>query len=97
MTEAQAYFSLPSFLTRTTFKQYHDSRNSSVYQSGGINSFLDTFQCLVKTYATATVIREAITNLHSIRKGQKETEIEFIPRLNTAAYRFLTSSMKETT
>lgn len=43
-------------------------------------------QYLPKNYTTASVIREAISDLHSIRQGKKETEIEFISRLNRASY-----------
>lgn len=41
----------------------------------------------MRTYATASEIRDEITDLHSIRQGHKETEIELSSRLNTSAYR----------
>ena len=87
MSEAQAYIALPYFLRGHAEEQFNSVRGASSSKQGGVTCWPEAVQYLLRSYATATSIQEAILDLRDIRQRPGETETEFSTRLNTSFYR----------
>lgn len=85
MTEAQALVALPKFMMEPAESQFRASRNGA--RSGGITAFPEAVQYLLRTYATPSVLREAVNAVYDIRQQPNENEMEYSVRLNTACGR----------
>ena len=87
MSEAQAYLSLPYFLSGSAESQFRAVRTASTSSHGGISCWPEAVQYLLRTYATPAAIRDAIQNLRETRQKPGETETAFSVRLNEACFR----------
>ena len=85
MTEAQALVALPKFMSGSAELQFRASRNGA--RSGGITAFPEAVQYLLRTYATPSVLREAVNAVQDIRQQPNEDEVGYSVRLNTACDR----------
>ena len=87
MSEAQAYIALPYFLRGNAEEQFNSVRGSSSSKEGSVTCWPRAVQYLLRSYATATSIQEAIIDFRDISQRRGETEKEFSTRLNTSFYR----------
>lgn len=85
MTEAQAYLALPHYLSGQASRTYRSSRNGA--HSGGVSCWPEAVQYLLRTYATASAIREAVSTVRNTRQKHGENEAEYSTRINHAVYR----------
>lgn len=75
------------FLTGHALRQYIAIRNASHAPSGGVASWSEAVQCLLRTTATPSATREALTELRSLKTLRNEDEIDLLARLYRASYR----------
>jgi hypothetical protein len=85
MSEGQAFIALPHFLKGRAETQYRASANSS--RSGGVSSWPEAVQYLLRTYATPAAIRKATKEFNSVTQEWDEDETTYAARVNEAAYR----------
>ena len=85
MTEAQALLALPHYLMDSAETQFRASIKGA--RSGGITSFPEAIQYLLRTYATPSALREAVNAVRDIRQQANETENEYNIRLSNACDR----------
>ena len=81
MSEAQALIILPSFLKGNAKKLYATARR------GGINSWCEAVQWLLRTYAKSQVIRDGVIAFRNCQQKPDEDEATFGDRVRFAAYR----------
>ena len=79
MSEAQAVLAFPHFLKGNASTRY-EAANS-------VESWPETVQYLLQTYATEAVIQEANADLRNIRQKSGEAEVEYDNRLTEAELR----------
>ena len=85
MSEAQAFISLPRYLTGNAEYQYRATRYGS--RSGGVTCWPEAIQYFLTTYATPTAIREAVNQTRSLKQHPNEDKTQYSCRLNQAVYR----------
>ena len=85
LSEAQAFATLPRFLSGSAETRYRAARGSS--RTGAIRSWPDAVQYLLRTYATPASIREAVAKVSSTKQNQGEDETEYSVRLCHAIQR----------
>jgi len=86
MSEAQALLALPSFLNGFAKSQYEAAERVNP-QDGGIGSWPEAVQYLLRNYAQNKYISSAIRDLRDTRQKELETEKEYAVRLNNAVTR----------
>ena len=86
MSEAQAFIALPTFLADPAETQFR-TNFSGGSRRGGITCWPEAIQYLLRTYATAAVMREALDILQNIRQSSIEVEEDYFKRLNQAIFR----------
>ena len=86
MTEAQAREALPEFLKGSAEIRFNAASGVSASRSG-IGSFCEAIQYLLLTYATDTVIDEALEELRTTKQKTAETELDYSSRLCEAEFR----------
>ena len=85
MSEAQAFIALPKYLSGIAEQQFRATRYGA--RSGGVSSWPEAVQYFLSTYATPSVIREAVNEVRNIRQHPNEDELQYSCRLNNAVYR----------
>lgn len=87
ISEAQAFVALPHFLRKLALEQYRAVSGSLNADEGGVTSWPEAVQYLLRSYATSNAIRGAILDLRDVTQKDRETEVEYSSRLNNAAIR----------
>ena len=85
LTEAQAFATLPRFLSGMAETQFRSARGSS--RAGGIHNWPQAIQYLLQTYATPSAIRQAAQRVQDTKQLPQEDETEFSLRLNNSITR----------
>ena len=86
MTEAQAYVVLP-YLLKGSAKEQFNAVKGTLAGDGGVTSWPEAVQYLLRSYATNGAIREATIALRDTKQPEDETEVQFDTRLNKAFHR----------
>ena len=86
MSEAQAFIALPMFLEDPAETQFRTNL-SGASRRGGLNCWPEAVQHLLRTYATAATMREALENLRQTQQNPDELEQEYRKRLSNAIFR----------
>lgn len=84
MSEAQALISSPYFLKGSAYAQYRSVKYSS---NGGVSSWPEAVQYLLRTYATPNAVREAVANLQSSVQKPAQSETLYVIRITHACIR----------
>lgn len=87
MSEAQAFIALPSFLIGFAKSQYEAGVQLTSPDEGGVTSWPEAVQYLLRNYAHSTYIPSAISDLRSVRQSHSETENSFAKLINDAIAR----------
>ena len=85
MTEAQAYVALPHYLLHPAHTQFRAMQNGAY--SGGISSWPEAVQHLLRTYETPAAIRQATTALKDLVQKTDQSESAFAASLHQACLR----------
>ena len=85
MTEAQALVAIPNYLVDSAETQFRASIHGA--RSGGITSYPEAIQYLLRTYATPSALREAVNAVRDVKQQAGETENAYNIRLNNACDR----------
>ena len=85
MSEAQAFAVLPYYLSGDAKTLYKTARRGKVGQ--GVNCWCEAIQWLLRTYANASAIRDAVHAFRSTKQKPDETELPYGNRVSVAAYR----------
>ena len=86
MKESQALLALPYFLKKSALEHFRAARDAEP-EDGGIASWPEAVQFLLRSYATNAVISEALLDLRDIRQKPGEPETDYSSRLMRAVYR----------
>ena len=86
MSAAQEFISLPTFVTDHAQTQFRTNRSGGL-RRGGITCWPKAIQYLLRTYATAASVQEALESLRNIRQASTEAEENYRKRLNQAIFR----------
>lgn len=87
MSEEQAFISFPSVLTGFSKIQFEAGAQVLSAGDGGVASWPEAVQYLLRNYAQSTHISAAITDLCAVRQGTSESENSFHKRINEAVAR----------
>ena len=87
MSEAQAFVELPSFFDGYGKSQYEAGVERTLPEEGGVESWPEAVQYLLRNYAQNKHISAAIADLREVRQKASESESQFATRLNTAVAR----------
>ena len=85
MSEAQAFMSLPHFLSDNARTQYRAMQSGS--RTSEVTCWLEGVQYLLRTYATPAAFRNATNELRGAHQSADEDELAYGERLNHAVYR----------
>ena len=77
MTEAQAFITLPYFLKGYAHEQFRTIKDASTAAEGGVTSWPEAVQYLLRSYATSDIISSATLALRSLRQKFDETEMDY--------------------
>ena len=81
-TEAQALVVLPKLMKGTADTRFRASRNGA--RAGGITAYPEAIQFFLRTYATPSVLREAVNAVRNINQSINENELEYGVRIDEA-------------
>ena len=87
MSEAQAFLALPHFLDGFAKSQYEAGVELVKPRLGGVSSWPESVQYLLRNYAQSGHISSAISDLRAIQQDSSETERQFATRMNKALSR----------
>lgn len=82
MSEAQAFLTLPSFLSGMARLQFEAGTELEDADGEGVTCWPEAVQYLLRNYAMSNHISAAVNDLRSIKQGRSETEQEFANRLS---------------
>ncbi|CAN8070507.1 unnamed protein product [Agarophyton chilense] len=87
MSEPQAFLSLPHFLKGFALEQYRSVCGSLTADEGGVTSWPEAVQYLLRSYSTSNAIRQAILDLRDVTQKPEKGEAKYNSRLNKASVR----------
>ena len=87
MSEGQAYVALPHLLRGSAEEHFKSVRSMGRSDDGGVRCWPEAVQYLLRTYATPSHLREALSSLRDTRQRDNEDERSFSTRLSKAVAR----------